>query len=213
MKKLFQSVVVVAAVALPSLALASTWEIDPAHSSANFTVKHMMVSNVHGKFDKVAGTINLDDKDITKSSVEAVIDVSSVDTDQPQRDAHLKTSDFFSLAQYPTITFKSKKVEKAGEGKLKVTGDLTMRGVTKEVVLDVDGPTQGFKNPMDGSLRSGASATTELNRKDYGVNWNKPLEAAGGVVVGDNVKIEIDLELVKKDTAATPKAAQAKDTK
>jgi polyisoprenoid-binding protein YceI len=208
MKNLFKSVVAVAALSVPSLALASNWEIDSGHSSANFTVKHLMVSNVKGEFGKVTGTINLDDKDVTKSSVTASIDASTIDTRSEQRDGHLKSPDFFDVAKYPTITFKSKKVEKAGEGKLKVTGDLTMKGVTKEVALDVDAAAKEMKNPFNGAIVRGMSATTQLNRKDFGLNWNKSLES-GGVLVGDEVKVALELELVKKDAAP----ATAKDAK
>lgn len=208
MKTLFTSAVAVAALALPSLALASTWEADAAHSSASFTVKHMMVTNVTGAFGKVEAAVNLDDKDITRSTVNATIDATTIDTREPKRDAHLKSPDFFDVAKYPTITFKSKKVEKAGEGKLKVTGDLTMHGVTKEVTLDVDGPSQEVKDPW-GNTRVGATATTKLNRKDFGLGWNKALEA-GGVLVGDDVNVVLDLSLTKKAAAAAPTAKGTK---
>lgn len=200
MKTLWKSVVAAAVLAAPSIALAADWEIDAAHSNAGFSVRHMMVTNVKGSFTKVSGTIKVDEKDITKSTVEAVIDSSTIDTNQAQRDGHLKSPDFFDVAKYPNITFKSTKVEKAGEGKLKVTGDLTMHGVTKPVVLDVDGPSKEIKG-MDGAMRSGASAVTKISRKDFGLNWNKALEA-GGVAVGDEVTVALDLELTKKDAAA-----------
>jgi len=207
MKNLLKSVVAVAALAAPSLALASSWEIDSGHSTANFTVKHMMVSNVRGEFGKITGTLNLDDKDVTKSSITATIDATSIDSRNPQRDGHLKSPDFFDVEKHPNLTFKSKKVEKAGEGKLKVTGDLTMRGVTKEVVLDVDASFKESKQPFNGSTVTGLSATTKLNRKDFGLNWNKALET-GGVLVSDEVNVALEIELVKKDAPAT-----AKDTK
>lgn len=174
-----------------SSARADAWEIDGTHSAAHFSVRHMMVSNVRGDFGKVVGTLNLDEKDATKSTVEATIDASTINTREPKRDAHLKSGDFFDVAKFPTITFKSKKVEAAAAGKLKVTGDLTMHGVTKSVVLDVDGPGPAVNN------KRGATATTKLNRKDFGLGWNKVLEA-GGVAVGDEVSVEIDLELNKK---------------
>jgi polyisoprenoid-binding protein YceI len=208
MKNLFKSVVAVAALSIPSLALGATWEIDSGHSSANFSVKHMMVANVKGEFSKVTGSVNVDEKDITKSTVTATIDASTIDTRSEQRDGHLKSPDFFDVAKFPTITFKSKRVEKAGEGKLKVTGDLTMRGVTKEVVLDVDAALKESKHPFNGSTVTGMSATTKVNRKDFGLNWNKALET-GGMLVGDEVNVGLELELVKK---AAP-AATAKDTK
>ena len=180
---------------IPALASAAGWDIDPAHSSAVFKVRHLGISNVTGGFKKMSGVVNLDEADITKSTVEAVIDATSLDTGEPKRDEHLKSPDFFDVAKFPTLTFKSKKVEKVGEGKLKVTGDLTIKGVTKEVVLDVDGPLA----PVNafGGQKSGASATTTINRQDYGVAWSKVMEG-GGLVVGNDVTITIDLELNKK---------------
>lgn len=174
---------------------ASAWEIDGVHSAANFSVRHMMVSNVRGDFSKLTGTLNIDDKDITKSSVEATIDVNSINTREPKRDAHLKGPDFFDAAQFPTLTFKSKKVESLGSGKLKVTGDLTIHGVTKPVVFDVELSPE-VKDPM-GNLKRGATATTKINRKDFGLSWNKTLET-GGVIIGEEVAITIDVELAKK---------------
>ncbi|WP_338864077.1 YceI family protein [Myxococcus stipitatus] len=187
-------------VALPSMALASTWTVDPAHSSAEFSVKHMMVTNVKGSFNIKDGTVNLDDKDVTKSTVEATLDAASVNTANAKRDEHLRAPDFFDTAKYPTITFKSKKVEKAGEGKLKVSGDLTMHGVTKPVVLDVTGPTKESKDPW-GNTRTGVEATTKLNRKDFGLTYNTALET-GGVAVGEEVSVTLDLSLTKKADAA-----------
>ena len=184
------------ALALPSLAGATTWEINPGHSAAQFSVRHLMVSNVRGEFGKVTGTVDIDDKDITKSTVDATIDASTVNTRDEKRDGHLKSPDFFDVAKFPTITFKSKKVAKAGAGKLKVTGDLTIHGVTKEVVLNVEGPSKEAKDPW-GNIKSGAEATTKVNRKDFGLTWNKALET-GGVVVGDEVSLTIDVELLKK---------------
>jgi polyisoprenoid-binding protein YceI len=177
-------------------ARADVYEIDSGHSAAQFSVRHMMVANVRGEFGKVTGTVNIDDKDIAKSTVEATIDASTVSTRNADRDGHLKSPDFFNVAQFPTITFKSKKVEAAGAGKLKVTGDLTMHGVTKQVVLDVNGPTPVIKDPF-GNMKRGAEATTKLSRKDFGLSWNKALEA-GGVAVGDEVSITLDVELIKK---------------
>lgn len=185
-----------ASVASAGLARASAWDIDSSHSSAQFSIKHLMVSNVRGEFSKLTGTLNLDDKDITKSSVDVSIDANTISTREAKRDAHLKSPDFFDTAKFPTLTFKSKKVEKAGEGKLKVTGDLTIHGVTKEVVLSVDGPTPEIKDPF-GGVRRGATATAKINRKDFGLNWNKALEA-GGVLVGEEVNITLDVELKKK---------------
>ncbi|MCE9673425.1 YceI family protein [Myxococcus stipitatus] len=187
-------------VALPSLAFAANWEIDTAHSSADFSVRHLMVSNVKGSFAGVKGTVNVDEKDITKSTVDATIDAATINTNNAQRDAHLKNPDFFDVAKYPTITFKSTKVESAGEGKLKVTGNLTMHGVTKPVVLDVTGPAKESKDPW-GNFRSGVVATTKLNRKDFGLTYNQALET-GGVAVGEEVSVELNLELQRKAAAA-----------
>ncbi len=180
----------------------STWNIDPAHSHAGFSVRHLVISNVQGQFQKVTGALKLDEKDVTKSSVEATIDTGSIDTRVADRDTHLKSPDFFDVAKYPTITFKSTKVEKAGEGKLKVTGNLTIKDVTKPVVLEVTGPTKEIKDPW-GKLRRGVSATAKINRRDFGLNWSKAIEA--GPVVGDEVAIEIEGELVKQDTKQAAK--------
>lgn len=195
-------------VALPSLAFASNWEVDGSHSSAGFSVRHMMVSNVNGSFNVKSGAVNLDDKDITKSTVEAVLDATTVNTGNTKRDEHLKAPDFFDTAKFPTITFKSTKVEKAGEGKLKVSGDLTMHGVTKPVVLDVTGPSQESKDPW-GNTRRGVQATTKLNRKEFGLTYNTALET-GGVAVGEEVTVNLDLSLVKKQPAAPAKSATDK---
>ena len=182
------------ATGFPSLARASTWQIDPAHTSAQFAVRHLMVSTVRGTLGKVAGTVNLDEADPTKSSIEASIDATTIDTREPKRDAHLKSPDFFDVAKYPIISFKSKKVAKVSDTKFQVTGDLTMHGVTKEVVLDAEGSPQPFKDPM-GNLKLGGAVTTKLNRKDFGIEWNKTMDG-GGVVVGDTVDVTIDIELV-----------------
>lgn len=206
MKTLLKSVIAAAALAVPSLAMAAEYEVDPSHTFAHFTAKHMMVTNVKGEFGKVAGTLKLDEKDITKSTVEVTIDATSIDTRNPTRDGHLKSPDFFDVANHPNLTFKSTKVEKAGEGKLKVTGNLTIRGTTKPVVLEVEGPSPEIKS-LDGSVRVGASATTKLNRKDFGLNWNKTLEA-GGVLVGEEVQVSIDFEGIKKQPAATAKGTK-----
>jgi len=188
--------IVIAGLALVAPASASTWDIDPAHTSAQFAVRHLMVSTVRGAFGKVSGSVNFDESDPTKSSVEATIDAASIDTRNEKRDQHLKSPDFFDVEKFPTITFKSKKVEAAGANKFKVTGDLTLHGVTKEVVLDVEGSPKPMKDPR-GSLKLGGVATTKINRKDFGVVWNSPLEG-GGVAVGDDVDVTIDVELVKK---------------
>jgi polyisoprenoid-binding protein YceI len=185
-----------AAFAIPAPAATTTWKLDPNHSSAQFSVRHLGLSTVRGAFSTVNGTINFDDKDVSKSTVDVTIDVNSVDTRQPDRDKDLKSDKFFDVANNPTITFKSTKVEQASAGKLKVTGDLTIRGTTKSVVLDVDGPTAPVKDPW-GNQRAAASATTKVNRQDYGVKWNAKLDN-GGVVVGDDVNIIIDIEMIQQ---------------
>lgn len=161
MKSIVRSVALALAL-VPALAAAqsSTWSIDPAHTHASFTVRHMIISNVRGELGKVEGTLTLDEKDVTKSKVEATIDVAGIDTREPKRDEHLRSADFFDVANHPTITFKSTKVEKAGKDGLKVTGDLTIRGTTKPAVLKVTGPTAEVKDPY-GKLRRGVSATTK----------------------------------------------------
>lgn len=173
----------------------STWNIDPAHSNAQFTVRHLGISNVSGAFTKVTGTVVLDEKDISKSRVSAVIDAGSVDTRVPDRDKDLRSPNFLDVEKYPTLEFNSKRIVN-DSGKLQLIGDLTLHGTTREVTLDVDGPTPELNDPW-GNVRRGFSATTTINRKDFGVVWNNTLKT-GEVVVGDNVKIQIDVELVKK---------------
>jgi polyisoprenoid-binding protein YceI len=175
---------------------ASTWQIDPAHSSAQFAVRHMMISTVRGTLGKVTGVVNLDEADLTKSSVDASVDATTIDTREPKRDGHLKSPDFFDVAKYPTIAFKSKQVAKVSDTKFQVTGDLTIHGVTKEVVLAVEGLPKAFKDPM-GNMRLGGVATTKLNRKDFGIQWNKTLDS-GGLMVSDDVDVTIDVELTAK---------------
>jgi polyisoprenoid-binding protein YceI len=203
MKKSLSRIAVLAGIAaafsMPSRAANSNWQIDPQHSSAQFAVRHLGLSTVRGAFSKLSGTILLDDQDITKSSVEVSIDVNTVDTREPDRDKDLRSERFFDVAHFPTMTFKSKKVEQVAPGKLKVTGDLTIRGTTKEVVLDVDGPTAPVKDPW-GNQRVAVTATTKVNRQDFGVKWNAKLDN-GGVVVGDDVNITIDAELLQKAAA------------
>jgi polyisoprenoid-binding protein YceI len=181
---------------LPAPAATSTWQIDPNHSAAQFSIRHLAISTVRGGFSNVKGTINFDDADVTKSSVDVTIDVSTVDTRVPDRDKDLKSDKFFDVAHYPSMTFKSKKVEQAGDGKLKVIGDLTIRGTTKEVVLDVEGPTAPVKDPW-GNQRAAVTATTKINRQDFGVKWNATMDN-GGVVLGDDVAITLDVEMVKQ---------------
>ena len=185
-----------AALSLPAGAATSTWQIDPNHSAAQFAVRHLAISTVRGAFTKVSGTVQFDDKDISKSSVEVTIDAASVDTRVPDRDKDLRSDRFFEVEKYPTLTFKSTKVEQVEAGKLKVTGDLTIHGVTKQVVLDVEGPTAPVKDPW-GNQRAAANATTKINRQDFGVKWNAKMDN-GGWVVGDDVAITVDVELVQK---------------
>lgn len=172
------------------------WEIDPAHSSVQFSVRHMMVSNVRGEFRKVSGTVRGDEKDPTHAQVEATIDTDSIDTRNEKRDTHLKSPDFLDTAKFPTMTFRSKRIEKTGEGRYRVTGDLTLHGVTREVALDVEGPSAPMKDPM-GKVRTGAQATAKLNRQDFGIAWSKALDG-GGVMVGDEVDVTIDVEGTSK---------------
>jgi polyisoprenoid-binding protein YceI len=174
----------------------STWKIDPVHSGAEFKVKHMMISNVKGQFTAVTGVATLDETDVTKSRIEATIDAASVNTRDVQRDAHLKSADFFDVEKFPTLTFKSKRVARVGGDELAVTGDLTIHGVTREVTFDVEGPTLPAKDPW-GNTRVGVSATTKISRKDYGLTWNAGLET-GGFLVGDDVTVTLDVEFVKQ---------------
>lgn len=196
MKRIIASIAATFSLAQPLVASASTWNIDPDHSNVGFKVKHMMVSNVKGSFEKHTGVIELDDKDITKSKVQVSIDTASINTNVQKRDDHLRSADFFDVAKYPTMTFVSKKVAKAGKDKLKVTGDLTLHGVTRQVVLDVEGPTKESKDPW-GNIRKGVTATTKIYRKDFGLVWNAALET-GGVAVGEEVTITLDIEAIKK---------------
>jgi polyisoprenoid-binding protein YceI len=172
-----------------------TYTIDPAHSTAGFKVRHLMVANVRGEFSNVTGTVVFDADSPANSSVNAVIDATTIHTRDEQRDTHLKSQDFLDTAKFPTLTFVSKKIA-GGGGEYKVTGDLTIHGVTKEVVLDVEGPAPEAKDPW-GNVKSGASATTKINRKDFGLGWNVALET-GGVLVGEEIAIHLELELLKK---------------
>jgi polyisoprenoid-binding protein YceI len=175
----------------------STWAIDSAHSSVEFSVKHLMVSTVKGRFHDVAGVLGIDEQDPSRSSISAAIRVASVDTGVGQRDDHLRSDDFFNAASFPEITFKSTKIDGSGEA-WRMTGDLTIRDVTRPVELDVE--FEGRGPDAWGGERAGFSATTKINRKDFGVNWNAAIEA-GGFVVGDQVKIAINIEAVKQAQA------------
>lgn len=180
---------------LPLAATAAGWNIDPEHSSVGFKIKHLMVSNVKGSFEKFTGRVELDEKDITKSSVTATIETASINTNVQKRDEHLRSADFFAVATYPVMTFVSKKVAIAGKDKLTISGDLTLHGVTRTVVLNVAELSGESKDPW-GNIRRGASATATINRKDFGLTWNKALET-GGVVVGEEVNIIIEIEMIK----------------
>ena len=181
-------------VSLRAQAGTTTYKIDPRHSSAQFAVTHLMISTVHGEFHAVNGTVIFDDSDVSKSSVNVTIDATTVDTREPDRDKHLRSADFFDVANHPTMSFVSTKVEPADSGKLKVSGDLTIRGVTKPVVLEVSVPKAPIKDPW-GMQRTAVSGSTKINRQHFGVAWNKNLDS-GGVVVGDDVDITLDVEMV-----------------
>ena len=187
---------ILGALAMVTAARADTWNIDPSHTMVEFSVRHLMISNVKGQFEKVSGTITANGSDPNSVQVNAVIDATSLNTRVAKRDAHVKSPAFLDVEKFPTITFKSTKIEAAGTGKWKMTGDLTLHGVTKPVVLDVEGPTPAIKDPF-GNTRAGASATTTINRKDFGVTFNQPLET-GGVMIGDEVSITIDVEAIKQ---------------
>jgi polyisoprenoid-binding protein YceI len=171
------------------------WEIDSTHSGVHFSVRHMVVAKVRGQFARWSGTISVEDGDLARASVNAVIDASSIETGLSDRDAHLKSADFLDVAKHPELTFKSTRVEKLGDERLRVVGELTIRGTTREVALDVEYAGQ-TKDPW-GNVRAGFTAKTSLDRKDFGLSWNQVLEA-GGVLVGDSVTIEIEVEAVQQ---------------
>jgi len=173
----------------------TTWNVDPAHSVAEFKVKHMMISNVKGQFTRVKGVLALDEADLTNSRVEASIEAASINTGEDQRDAHLKSADFFDVEKFPTLPFQSTRITRVAGGELSVAGELTIHGVTRNVVFTVEGPTAPGKDPW-GNTRIGLSATTKINRKDYGLTWNAALET-GGILVGDEVTITLDVQFVK----------------
>ncbi|HLO24772.1 MAG TPA: YceI family protein, partial [Geobacteraceae bacterium] len=178
MKKISIFLAAVIVFVLPALSFASTWQIDPDHSNIQFKVRHLMVSNVKGVFHKVSGMAEIDDQDMTRSRVSVTIETASVDTGVAKRDDDLRSANFFDVTRYPTMTFVSRKIVKTGTDSFKVTGDLSIHGVTREVVLDVDGPTAAVKDPW-GGMRRGATATTKINRKDFGLTYNKVLETGG----------------------------------
>ena len=173
----------------------TTWNIDPVHTMAEFKVRHMMITNVKGHFTGVTGVLTLNEQDITKSHVEASIDAASINTREADRDTHLKSADFLDVEKFPKLTFTSTRVTSTGEGELQVEGDLTIHGVTRKVVFTVEGPTPPGKDPW-GNTRIGLTATTKINRKDFGLTWNAALET-GGILVGDDVTITFDVEAIK----------------
>ena len=180
----------------PALAATTTWQIDNDHTLAQFKVQHLVITHVRGSFSKIQGTVVIDEQDPTKSTVDVTIDARSINTNVEKRDAHLKSPDFLDVEKFPTITFKSKAIKQGAGGRLNMLGDLTIHGVTKEVELLVTGPTATITDPW-GNQRKGAQATTRINRKDFGLTWNKMMET-GGVVVGDDVEISIETELIKQ---------------
>jgi polyisoprenoid-binding protein YceI len=176
----------------PSL---TTWKIDPTHTNVEFAVKHLMITTVKGRFADVQGTVRLDDKDLTTGDVDVTIGTASIDTREPQRDAHLRSADFFDVEKFPAIRFRSTRIEHVSDDRYRLVGDLTIRDVTQEVVLDT--AVEGRRKDPWGGERAGFSATTKINRGTFGLNWNQLLEA-GGVVVGDEIKISLDVELLKQ---------------
>ncbi|HEX4769939.1 MAG TPA: YceI family protein [Bryobacteraceae bacterium] len=180
--------------------MSTTYEIDPAHSHVSFSIRHLMISNVRGVFSGAKGTIVFDPQNPADSSIEVEIDVNTISTHDTKRDEHLKSGDFFDAAKYSTMTFKSKKIEKTGDDEYKVTGDLTIHGVTKEVTFEISDVSPETTDPW-GNIRVGATAKGKINRKDFGLEWNAPMET-GGVLVGNDVKIEMDIQAVKAKSAA-----------
>jgi len=196
MKRLMTTILAFLIMIFPIYGHGATWQIDPDHSSFQFKVRHMTVSNVTGEFKKVNGLVTMDGNDPAGLKVELTLDAASVNTGHAKRDEHLRSGDFFDVAKYPTVAFISKKVIRVDENRLKVVGDLTIRGVTKEITVDVEGPTPEVKDP-GGNIRRGATGTSKINRKDFGMVWHKALDN-GGLVVGDDVNISVEIELIKK---------------
>jgi polyisoprenoid-binding protein YceI len=176
------------------------WQIDPMHSAAHFSVRHLMISNVRGEFTKLSGSAVINPADSSKSTVEVTIEAASINTREPQRDEHLRSADFFDVANHPTLTFRSERVEAQGPENFKLTGDLTIRGVTKQITFEVEGPTAPVKDPW-GNTRAGITASAKINRKDFGVAFNA-LTETGALVVGEEVKITIEAELIQQAPAA-----------
>ena len=196
MKKAFILAVLAFSLASASFGQSATYQIDPAHSNAQFVVRHLGISNVQGQFTKVSGTVQLDEGDVTKSTVNATIEVNSLDTRVAARDKDVLSEKFFDAAKFPNMTFQSKKIARGSDGKLKLVGDLTIHGVTREITFDVDGPTAAIKDPW-GNNRRGVSATTKIIRQDFGLTYNSALPS-GELVVGDSVTITLDIEIIRK---------------
>jgi polyisoprenoid-binding protein YceI len=196
MRPSIRSLALVLGLVVPTLGHAATWEVDPVHSTVGFAIRHMMISTVRGHFRTFTATATGDPAAPTAATIVATIDATTIDTANEKRDTHLKTADFLDVEKFPTIAFTSKKIESAGQGKVKVTGDLTLHGVTKQVVVDVEGPTPTIKDPM-GNTKAGAHATARINRKDFGIVWNKAMDG-GGIMLGEEIDISIDIEAVKK---------------
>jgi polyisoprenoid-binding protein YceI len=171
------------------------WNIDPAHSAAEFKVKHMMIANVKGHFSKISGVLTRDESNVANSNVDVSIEAASIETRDAQRDAHLKSADFFDVETHPLLSFKSNAIKQVRDGELSVEGDLTIHGVTRKVTFDVEGPTPPAKDPW-GNTRIAVSGNTKINRKDFGLTWNAALET-GGILVGEEVTISLDVEFVK----------------
>lgn len=189
MKKLLMILLSVTVLLVPTLSFASTWLIDADHSNVGFKIRHLKISNVKGVFHKMSGVVNIDERDITRSKATATIETASLDTGVKMRDKDLKGPKYFDVSRYPTMTFESTGISVVGGGKLKVSGELTLHGVTRPVVLDVEGPTQEVKDPQ-GKVRRGASASTKIDRKEFGIT-------SGGALIADEVDISIEVELVK----------------
>jgi polyisoprenoid-binding protein YceI len=197
LRQMTRRVVGFALIGMPLLAQPTSWRIDPMHSSAQFSVRHMMISTVRGQFGGVKGSVLYDPKNLSGSSVEATIDCTTINTGEPKRDADLKSERFFDVKRYPVMKFKSTKVDAAGPGKLKVTGDLTINATTRQVVLDVEGPTPSIRDNQ-GREKVGLNGATTISRKDFGIIYN-PILDNGGVTVSDEVSIILEIELIKNE--------------
>lgn len=196
MKRSIMVLLVCMALGMPLIAAAATYQLDADHSSIQFKIRHLTVSNVTGTFNKFKGSASLEGEDPSTLKAEVTIEAASVDTGHEKRDEHLRNPDFLDTAKYPTITFLSKKVTKGDPGKLKVVGDLTLHGVTREITVDLEGPTPEIRDPW-GNFRRGATGSARIDRRDFGITWNKVLDS-GGLVVGNEVTIYVEIEWVRK---------------